>query len=86
MYSTLRMPLGGPPQESGRFLVEPFSELRDPILIICFSKKSRWLEKNDIIFLDFLDQRGPSIQSDLDKRVAIFDTKNILDKRPTSDA
>ena len=38
-----------------------------------------------MIFLGFLDQRGPSIQSDLDKRVAIFDPKNMLDKRPRID-
>ena len=35
-----------------------------------------------LFFGFFLDQRGPSIQSDFDKRVAIFDPKNILDKRP----
>ena len=35
-----------------------------------------------LFFWGFLDQRGPSIQSDFDKRVAIFDPKNILDKRP----
>ena len=35
-----------------------------------------------VFFLPFLDQRGPSIQSDFDKRIAIFDPNNIPDKRP----
>ena len=64
----------------------PFSELRDPILIFFFLKKVDELNLVLLFFWGFLDQRGPSIQSDLDKRVAIFDTKNMLDKRPTSDA
>ena len=77
---------GGTPPGEWELLDAPFSELRDPILIYFFLKKVDELNLVVLFFGGFLDQRGPSIQSDLDKRVAIFDTKNILDKRPTSDA
>ena len=33
-----------------------------------------------LLFWGFLDHGGPSIQSDFDKRVAIFDPENIPDK------
>ena len=45
-------PKGDPPSHRER-LVEPFSELRDPILIIFFSKKSRQVVFDDLIFLGF---------------------------------
>ena len=41
--------------------------------MIFFVKKSRQLGLYENIFCFFLDQRGPSIQSDLDKTPSIFD-------------
>ena len=42
---------GGTPPSHRERLVEPFSELRDPILIIFFCKKSRHLVLDDLHFL-----------------------------------
>ena len=47
------MSQGGTPPGEWERLVEPFSELRDPILIIFFSKKSRQVVFDDLIFLGF---------------------------------
>ena len=58
--------MGGPLPGEWEVLVEPFSELRDPILIKK-SKKSRRINFESNIFSGFLEQRDPSIQSDFDK-------------------
>ena len=61
-------PRGDPPGE-WELSDAPFSELRDAILIYFFLKKVDELNLVLLFFGVFLDQRGPSIQSDFDKRI-----------------